>query len=83
LSPFPKPSAGINPHWIARRFFSLPLEPRLKIKIADGAHYIKQQSLQSPRQHDFILLDAFDHAGMADTVQGINFLKYVWHLKYS
>lgn len=58
---------------IARRFFSLPLEPRLKIKIADGAHYIKQQSLQSPRQHDFILLDAFDHAGMADTVQGINF----------
>jgi len=58
---------------IARRFFSLPLDPRLKIKIADGAHYIKQQSLQSPGQHDLILLDAFDHAGMADTVQGINF----------
>ncbi len=58
---------------IARQFFALPLEPRLKVKIGDGAQYIKQQSLQKPAQHDLILIDAFDHEGMADTIQGINF----------
>lgn len=57
---------------IARRFFALPLDPRLKVKIGDGAHYIKQQSQQIPEQHDLIMIDAFDHEGMADTMQGIN-----------
>lgn len=57
---------------IARRFFSLPLDPRLKIKIGDGAQYIKQQSQKMPEQHDLIMIDAFDDEGMADTMQGIN-----------
>jgi len=57
---------------IARRFFALPLEPRLKVKIGDGAHYIKQQSQQRQGQHDLIMIDAFDHEGMAGTMQGMN-----------
>ena len=56
---------------IARRFFALPLESRLKVKIGDGAHYIKQQSLNMPEQHDLIMIDAFDDEGMADTMQGM------------
>ena len=55
---------------VARRFFQLPLEPRLKIKIGDGADYIKQQSKSSSKQHDLIMIDAFDEVGMADTIQG-------------
>lgn len=57
---------------IARRFFALPLDPRIKVKIGDGATYIKQQSQQMSKQHDLIMIDAFDHEGMADTMQGIN-----------
>ena len=57
---------------IARRFFALPLDPRLKVKIGDGALYIKQQSQKTSGQHDLIMIDAFDHEGMADTMQGIN-----------
>ena len=57
---------------IARRFFALPLDPRLKVKIGDGAHYIQQQSQQNHKQHDLIMIDAFDDEGMADTMQGIN-----------
>ncbi len=57
---------------IARRFFTLPLESRLKIKIGDGALHIKQQSLQTSEKHDLIMIDAFDHVGMADTMQGVS-----------
>ena len=57
---------------IARRFFALPLDPRIKVKIGDGAAYIKQQSQQMSEQHDLIMIDAFDHEGMAATMQGIN-----------
>lgn len=57
---------------IARRFFTLPLDSCLKIKIADGALHIKQQSLQTPDKHDLIMIDAFDHVGMADTMQGVS-----------
>ncbi len=57
---------------IARRFFALPLEPRLKIKIGDGAHYIKRQSQQLSAQYDLIMIDAFDAQGMADSMQGVN-----------
>ncbi|WP_428354916.1 spermine synthase [Methyloprofundus sp.] len=57
---------------IARRFFALPLDPRLKVKIGDGAQYIKQQSQQESELHDLIIIDAFDAAGMADTMQGVS-----------
>ena len=57
---------------IARRFFALPLDPRLKVKISDGAHYIKLQSERKSELHDLIIIDAFNEVDMADTMQGIN-----------
>ncbi len=57
---------------IARRYFALPLDPRLKVKIGDGAYYIKQKSQNMTRQYDLIMIDAFDDKGMADTMQGMN-----------
>ena len=55
---------------IARSHFELPLDPRLKIKIGDGGHFIRQQSLTHSEQHDLLMIDAFDHAGMAMSVSG-------------
>lgn len=57
---------------IARRFFALPLDSRLKVKIADGADYIRQQSQGISAQYDLIMIDAFDDVGMADTMQGMS-----------
>lgn len=51
---------------IARSHFGLPLDARLKVSIGDGVAYVRQHSLQSPAQHDLMLVDAFDGEGMAD-----------------
>ncbi|PKM11342.1 MAG: spermine synthase [Gammaproteobacteria bacterium HGW-Gammaproteobacteria-3] len=55
---------------IARSHFHLPLDPRLKIKIGEGGHFIRQHSLDLSRQYDLLMVDAFDHAGMATSVSG-------------
>ncbi len=52
---------------IARRYFGLPIDARIKILIGDGANYVRKESLQQQIQHDLILVDAFDHQGMAET----------------
>ncbi|WP_230987882.1 spermine synthase [Bathymodiolus japonicus methanotrophic gill symbiont] len=57
---------------IAQRFFALPLDPRLKVKISEGARYIKRQSENQSELHDLIIIDAFNEVDMADTMQGIN-----------
>lgn len=53
---------------IARSHFGLPLDSRLKIKVEDGAIYMRRQSVNHSAQHDLILVDAFDDEGMADVV---------------
>jgi spermidine synthase len=53
---------------IAHSYFGLPLSPRLKIKIEDAAIYMRRQSVKHAEQHDLILVDAFDHEGMAEVV---------------
>lgn len=53
---------------IARSHFGLPLDPRLKVKIGCGAEYVRQQCEQQSVQHDLIIIDAFDHSGMAPEV---------------
>ena len=55
---------------VARSHFELPLDPRLKIKIDDGGHFIRRQSQTYTEQHDLLMIDAFDHAGMATSVSG-------------
>jgi spermidine synthase len=53
---------------VAHSYFGLPLSPQLKIKIEDAAVYMRRQSVKHSAQHDLIMLDAFDHEGMAEVV---------------
>jgi len=58
---------------VARSHFGLPLDPRLKVKIGCGAEYVCRQSLENAQQHDLIMIDAFDHEGMAPEVSSERF----------
>ena len=53
---------------VARSDFGLPFDPRMKIKIGCGAQHVSQQSREHSELHDLILIDAYDHAGMAPEV---------------
>ena len=53
---------------IARSHFGLPFDPRMKIKIGCGAQHVYQHSKEYSERHDLILIDAYDHAGMAPEV---------------
>ncbi len=50
---------------VARSHFGLPFDPRLKIKIGCGAQHVLQQSRSHDGLYDLIMIDAYDHAGMA------------------
>ncbi len=58
---------------VARSHFELPLDSRLKIKIGCGGDYISSQSKLHEQQHDLIVIDAYDHEGMAIEVSSENF----------
>ncbi len=58
---------------VARSHFGLPLDPRLKVKIGCGANHVNRQSLQYSDRHDLIMVDAFDHEGMAPEVSSERF----------
>ncbi len=58
---------------IARSHFSLPRDARLKIKIGCGGDYVSQQSKINEEIHDLLLIDAFNHEGMATEVSSLNF----------
>jgi len=58
---------------IARSHFELPLDPRLKVKIGCGGQYVSTQSKMVEEKHDLIMIDAFDHEGMALEVSSENF----------
>ena len=58
---------------VARSHFHLPRDPRLKVKIGCGGEYISIQSKQHEEKHDLLVIDAFDHEGMAIEVSSVNF----------
>lgn len=58
---------------VARSHFQLPLDPRLKVKIGCGGEYVSNQSLQTEEQHDLMVIDAYDHQGMALEVSSEKF----------
>ena len=58
---------------VARSHFQLPLDPRLKVKIGCGGEYIATQSKLTAEKHDLIVIDAFDHEGMALEVSSEGF----------
>ena len=53
---------------VARSHFALPFDARMKIKIGCGAQHVRQHSRENSEQHDLILIDAYDHDGMAPEV---------------
>ncbi len=54
---------------IARTYFSLPLDPRLKIVVDDGGEYIRQRYEKYREHYSLIFIDAFDHEGVAPSVR--------------
>ncbi len=50
---------------IARSHFALPLDPRLKVIVDDGAKYVRQRTESQSEQYSLMFIDAFDHEGMA------------------
>ncbi len=54
---------------VAQRFFSVPVhEPRLNIVHGDGYLYVQQHYFQDKPAYDMVLVDAYDHVGMAASV---------------
>lgn len=58
---------------VARSHFGLPFDPRLKIKIGCGAQHVKQFSREHSQCHDVLMIDAYDHEGMAPEVSSMAF----------
>ncbi len=58
---------------IARSHFEFPRDPRLKVKIGCGGEYVSTQSKLSEEKHDLLVIDAYDHEGMALEVSSENF----------
>ena len=58
---------------IARSHFGLPLDPHLKIIIADGGQYLRQHSESHSGHYDLLLIDAFDHEGLAQSICSVAF----------
>ncbi len=54
---------------LARSYFDLPLDPRLKIIVDDGGEYIKQRYEDYRERYDLVIVDAFDHVGVANSVR--------------
>ncbi len=53
---------------IARSHFGLPLDPRLKVIIDDGAKYVRRRTESQSEQYSMMFVDAFDHEGMAQSI---------------
>jgi spermidine synthase len=58
---------------IARSHFGLPLDPHLKIIVADGGQYLRQHSESHGGHYDLVLIDAFDHEGLAQAICSVAF----------
>jgi spermidine synthase len=53
---------------IARSYFGLPLDPRLKIIVDDGGDYIRRRAEPYRGYYSLLFIDAFDHEGMAASI---------------
>ncbi len=54
---------------VARSYFDLPLDPRLKIIIDDGGQYIRQRAETYPEHYSLLFIDAFDHEGLSPSIR--------------
>ncbi|MEE9398194.1 MAG: spermine synthase [Methylococcales bacterium] len=63
---------------VAFAYFGLPKDSRLVVHMGDGSQFLqrlahKKLAGEESLDYDLILLDAFDHAGMATTISGLAF----------
>ncbi|GAB6140739.1 fused MFS/spermidine synthase [Methylosoma difficile] len=54
---------------IARSYFGLPLDPRLKVIVGEGAQAVRQRAETQPESFGVVFVDAFDHEGMAQPLR--------------
>lgn len=56
---------------VAQRFFDVPTnDPRLRIHLGDGYQFVSEQFFNNGPFYDLLLVDAFDHLGMAASIGG-------------
>ncbi len=60
---------------IARSHFGLPLDRRLKIIVDDGGRYLRQRTGTSQARYSVMIVDAFDHEGMAESINNKAFFE--------
>ncbi len=53
---------------VARSYFRLPLDTRLKVIVADGGRYMCEQAKAVSNQYDVMIIDAFDVDGLASSI---------------
>ncbi len=58
---------------VAHHYFGLPTDERLNIKVGCGAEHVHQNSRQHQQKYDLIMVDAFDHEGMAQEINNEGF----------
>jgi spermidine synthase len=58
---------------LARRYFMLPENDRVRIHCADGLAFLEETA--ADKSYDLILVDAFDHQGMAANIYSPPFFK--------
>ncbi len=61
--------------WLARRYFALPVDPRLDILIGDGGEYVRCNRLAQQKRYRLIVIDAFDHEGIAPSIARAHFFQ--------
>jgi spermidine synthase len=53
---------------IAKSHFGLPLDAGLKIIVDDGGDYVRRQADNQAERYSLLVIDAFDHEGMAESI---------------
>lgn len=54
---------------VAHRYFQVPKnDPRLNIHVGDGYLFVQERYYQAETSYDLLLVDAYDHVGMAASV---------------
>ena len=52
------------------KYFDLSRDERMQLLIGDGGDFIHQQAFRKKTSYDLLVVDAFDHSAMADSVRG-------------
>jgi len=60
---------------IARAYFNLPEDERMQIFVDDASRFLRNQNGRYP-QYDLILIDAFNHDGVSESIKSFEFFEY-------